>query len=214
MEKLNFNFTGNPDNATAMERYMRNRFSFLGLKTPERKKQSKPLLQTSKSRDITTIRQWIAELYARDAREYQYIAIELADKNIKKFQLADIIFLRQFVTKKSWWDSVDSLRAVFGKYIKLHPNDKATVFALFYKSDNMWERRTSINLQLMEKENTDTKMLSESILFDQTTDEFFIQKAIGWSLRQYAKTNPDWVITFLNEHQLSNLAVREATKHL
>lgn len=87
-------------------------------------------------------------------------------------------------------------------------------FALFYQSDNMWERRISINLQLMEKENTDTKMLVKSILFDQTTDEFFIQKAIGWSLRQYAKANPKWVVAFLKKHQLSVLAVKEATKHL
>ncbi len=78
----------------------------------------------------------------------------------------------------------------------------------------MWERRTSINLQLMEKENTDIAMLTKSILLDQTTDEFFIQKAIGWSLRQYGKTNPEWVFAFLSGHQLSSLAVKEATKHL
>lgn len=77
---------------------------------------------------MDTIRQWISELYARDYREYQYVAIELADKNIKKFQPDDIIFLKQLVAQKSWWDSVDSLRAVFGKYIKLHPAEKKNSF--------------------------------------------------------------------------------------
>ena len=214
MEKLNFEFKGDATNVANMERYLRNQFFFLGLKTPIRKEQSKPLIQRSKYLEMDTIRQWISELYARDYREYQYAAIELADKNIKKFQPDDIIFLKQFVAQKSWWDSVDSLRAVFGKYIKLHPAEKKTVFELFYRSTNMWERRTSINLQLMEKENTDTAMLTKSILLDQITDEFFIQKAIGWSLRQYGKTNPEWVVAFLNKYQLSNLAVREAMKHL
>lgn len=70
MEKLNFKFEGNSDNILAMERYMRNRFTFIGLKTPERKRQSQPLLQTSKTHSMGIIRRWITELYACEAREY------------------------------------------------------------------------------------------------------------------------------------------------
>lgn len=214
MEKLDLEFKANPKNAVAMAKYMKNRFSFLGLKTPERKEQSQPLFEASKVLDMMTLRQWISNLYAREYREYQYVAIDLADKNLKKFKFEDMVFLSQFVAQKSWWDSVDSLRAVFGRYIKRHPDEKTAVFELFYQSSNMWERRVSLNLQLMEKQYTDQKMLTDAILFDRATDEFFIQKAIGWALRQYSKTDPAWVIEFLNSYQLSNLAIREASKYI
>ncbi|MDN5951167.1 MAG: DNA alkylation repair protein, partial [Loigolactobacillus coryniformis] len=95
-----------------------------------------------------------------------------------------------------------------------HPEQKAAIFQLFYQSPNLWERRIALTLQLKEKDAVDTIMLTQAILFDQYTDEFFIQKAIGWALRQYSKFAPDWVMQFLNTHQLSNLAVREASKYL
>lgn len=128
--------------------------------------------------------------------------------------MADLKVFQEFVTQKSWWDLVDSWRTLFGKYIQLHPDEKVQVFEQFYQSTNIWERRVAINLQLMEKENTDTDLLTKAILADSETDEFFIQKAIGWSLRQYSKTNPEWVKQFLEAHKLSNLAVREAQKYL
>ncbi len=214
MEKLQFQLIGDPEVAPAMARYMKNKFKFLGLKATERKEQSKPLLRSSSKVDVPTLHAWITELYNRDYREYQYVAIDLATKNIKKWQLADLKVFRKFVTQKSWWDSVDSWRTLFGKYIQLHPDEKVRVFEQFYQSTNIWERRVAINLQLMEKENTDTDMLTKAILADSETDEFFIQKAIGWSLRQYSKTNPEWVKQFLEAHKLSNLAVREAQKYL
>ncbi|MFD1319058.1 DNA alkylation repair protein [Loigolactobacillus zhaoyuanensis] len=214
MEKLNFTFTGNPENAPAMAHYMKNRFIFLGVKSPERRAQSKPLLQTSRQVDPATLHSWIVELYARQQREYQYLALDLAEYNVKKWQLADIIIFKQFITQKSWWDSVDHWCTIFGKYIQLHPEQTVAVFQLFFKSPNMWERRIAITLQLKARDAVETDLLTQAILFDQYTEEFFIQKAIGWALRQYSKFNPSWVMQFLNEYQLSNLAVREASKYL
>jgi 3-methyladenine DNA glycosylase AlkD len=103
---------------------------------------------------------------------------------------------------------------VFGDYIKKHPDEKEKVFELFFKHSNFWMRRISIILQLTEKEKTDKTMLTKAILFDLETDEFFIQKAIGWSLRQYSKVNPKWVKSFVIEHNLSALAEREALKQI
>lgn len=214
MMKLDFEFTVNPENAAAMAAYMRNRFEFIGLKAPARKEQSKPLLQLGSTMDLESLRQWIKTLYERDEREYQYLAIDLADKNVRRWQFSDIAYFKQFITQKSWWDSVDSWRTMFGKYIKWHPEEKQAVFDLFFGSDNFWERRVAINLQLMEKGNTNLTMLTKAILADQETDEFFIQKAIGWSLRQYSKTDPAWVRHFLVAHQMSRLAVKEGSKYL
>jgi len=214
MEKLDFTFTGNPENAPAMAHYMKDRFVFLGVKSPDRRAQSKPLLQASRQADLATIHTWIKRLYAREQREYQYLALDLAEYNVSRWQFADIVIFKQFVTQKSWWDSVDHWGTVFGKYIQCHPEQKAAIFQLFYQSPNLWERRIALTLQLKEKDAVDTIMLTQAILFDQYTDEFFIQKAIGWALRQYSKFAPDWVMQFLNTHQLSNLAVREASKYL
>ncbi|MFC6169487.1 DNA alkylation repair protein [Loigolactobacillus jiayinensis] len=214
MAKLKFTLTADPSNAPAMARYMKNKFMFLGVKSVARREQSKPLMQASRQLDSATLHNWIAELYVREPREYQYVALDLAERNVRKWQLADIVIFKQFVTQKSWWDSVDHWCTVFGKYIQLHPEEKQAVFQLFFGSSNMWERRIAITLQLKEKDAVDIDLLVQAILYDQYTAEFFIQKAIGWALRQYSKFNPSWVMQFLNAQQLSPLAVREASKYL
>lgn len=214
MEKLDFELVGNSAIAPAMAHYMKDKFEFIGIKSVERKAQSRDLLNRSTNCSPTTIKAWINELYARKYREYQYVAIDLAIKNIQKWHFTDIMVFKQLVTQKSWWDSVDPWRTFFGKYVKRHLDEKEKVFELFYQSQNFWERRVAINLQLMEKETLDTDMLTHAILYDQKTDEFFIQKAIGWSLRQYSKYNPDWVRQFLKAHELSKLAVKEGSKYL
>ena len=103
--------------------------------------------------------------------------------NVKKFLFTDIQQLSQYVGQKAWWDSVDSWQSVFGKYVQLHSSEKERVFQLFYQHEDFWMRRLSILLQLKEKETLNQQLLMSAILYDQFTDEFFIQKAIEWSLR-------------------------------
>lgn len=214
MQSLDFELNGDPTQAPQMAKYMKNQFPFLGLKTPERKTQTKPLLKASRGEDLPTIRVWIDALYQRDAREYQYVAIDLALDHIKRWHFSDMQAFRQLVVRKSWWDTVDAWRKVFADYVKLHPDQKLAVFNLFFDQPNFWLRRIGINLQLLEKETMDTALLSKAILADLDTNEFFIQKAIGWSLRQYSKFDPDWVRTFIAVHALSPLAIREGSKYL
>ncbi|MFT8411994.1 MAG: DNA alkylation repair protein [Schleiferilactobacillus perolens] len=214
MDILTFQLIGDPAKAPHMAKYMKDQFPFLGLPTPMRKSQSKALLKASREQNLATVRRWITDLYQREAREYQYVAIDLALANVKYWQFPDIQFLQQFVGQKSWWDTVDAWRKVFAMYVRIHPDQKPAVFALFFDEPDFWLRRVGINLQLLEKETQDTAMLSRAILADQDTGEFFIQKAIGWSLRQYSKYDPTWVQQFLNAHKLSPLAVREASKYL
>ena len=209
-----FKMPENKENQAPMERYMRNQFKFLGLKTPQRKAASKDFIRESKQLSIPEVMREIATLYDREEREYQYVAIDIAYANVKRLSFADIQTLTQYIQVKSWWDTVDTWRKVFGTFVVLHPVEKRRVFELFYQHPNFWMRRVSIILQLLEKNTLDTDLLTKAIVYDIDTDEFFIQKAIGWALRNYSKFNPDWVRNFVANHDLSKLAVREGTKYL
>ncbi|MCH4166021.1 MAG: DNA alkylation repair protein [Lentilactobacillus diolivorans] len=209
-----FTMTGNSENQIYMEKYMRNQFKFLGLKAPERKAQSKSFIKSSKKAPLNEVLAEIETLYQRPFREYQYVAIDIGDANVKRLTFDDIQTLTKYIQIKSWWDTVDSWRKTFEKYARLHPEQKERVFNLFYQHDNFWMRRVAITLQLLEKETLDTGLLTKAIEYDIETNAFFIQKAIGWALRNYSKFNPQWVTTFMSEHQLSKLAVKEGSKYL
>ncbi|WP_057745241.1 DNA alkylation repair protein [Liquorilactobacillus capillatus] len=209
-----FKLRGSAELKDPMAAYMKNKFSFVGVKTPARKQQSKEYIKLSKKMPLQELLHTISELYQQSAREYQYVAIDMCFANIRRFSFTEISDFTQYVMQKSWWDSVDAWRKVFGKYVQLHLNEKQQLFELFYKHDDFWMRRIAILLQLFEKETLDKEMLASAILYDQQTDEFFIQKAIGWALRNYSKFDPQWVKHFVVEHDLSKLATREASVYL
>ena len=116
---------------------------------------------------------------------------------------------------KSWWDTVDILDRVVGSLVYDKP-ELEKIILQWSLSDNIWLRRVAIDHQLLRKEKTDVHLM-EKILFnnlDQT--EFFINKAIGWALRDYSKTNPDWVASFIEKHKerMAELSIKEASKYL
>ena len=156
----------------------------------------------------------IEAYYQKTEREYQYVAIDLALQNVRRFSLEEVVAFKAYVPQKAWWDSVDAWRKFFGSWVALHLTELPTIFALFYGAENFWNRRVALNLQLMLKEKTNQDLLKKAIIYDRTTEEFFIQKAIGWSLRQYSKTNPQWVEELMKELVLSPLAQREGSKYL
>lgn len=209
----NFNLVPDKD-PSVMAKYMKNKFKFVGVSSASRRNQSKPIFDFIKTVKPAEAKNIVADLFDRPEREYQYVAIDAAGKFLKHWRYDDIIWLSQYVTMKSWWDSVDPLRKIFADYVILHEEYKHDVFHLFYGSENFWDRRIAINLQLMAKQKTDLHLLTQAIEYDINTNEFFIQKAIGWSLRDYAKTDATWVKNYLATHKLSKLAVREASKHL
>ncbi|MFV0558248.1 MAG: DNA alkylation repair protein [Enterococcus sp.] len=207
-------FPKNPELAAPMAAYMKHHFIFAGVKKPERALLTKELLKDSKNWSFQTLQSEIFWYYNQEEREYHYLAIELFVKNVKKMTIDELASFLSLVAQHQWWDSVDSWRKGFGDWVKNHPEQLTVVYAWFYQHEDFWFRRLSIILQLQQKVATDTQLLKQAILFDQETPEFFIQKAIGWSLREYSKTNPEWVSDFLVHHQLSKLAVREASKYL
>ena len=209
-----FQLVGVEENKKPMENYMKNRYPFVGVKSPDRKKQSKELINESKLYSLEQLFQTINYLYQKEEREYQNLAIDMCEVNVNRLSFEELQDYSQFIQLKSWWDTVDAWRKIYGLYIKRVPEDKEKMFYYFYQHENMWMRRVSITLQLMEKEKTDVELLEKAIMFDRYTDEFFIQKAIGWSLRQYSKVNPNWVKAFTSEKELLPFAKKEALKQI
>lgn len=204
----------NPKIAVNMSKYLKDHFASLGIKSPVRNEIQKEWFKTL-PKDIS---RWdIAySLWDKDEREYQYIAIDFLNKTPKKnYTVDDHKYLEEIITNKSWWDSVDGIASNYvGTYFQLFPDQINPVLTKWRNSDNMWLNRTCLIFQLKYKNEVDFDLLKSLIIQYQGVKEFFIQKAIGWSLRQYSKFNAEAVREFVEEIQLEGLARREAVKYL
>lgn len=203
----------NPDRRVQMRAYMRDQFDFLGIPAPVRKQIQKPYFATMKKTAIDWA--FIDTCWQLPYREMQYAAIDYLVTMQSLLQPADLEKIRVFVLQKSWWDTVDGLNKVVGGLTMTYPELSQKMLS-WSKANNLWLRRIAIDHQLLRKEKTDCTLLETIILNNLGSNEFFINKAIGWSLRDYAKTNPEWVQTFLITHkdQLAPLSIKEASKQL
>ncbi|NBC81934.1 MAG: DNA alkylation repair protein [Bacteroidetes bacterium] len=203
----------NTDNAKSMSAYMKNHFPFPGIKKPERQQLIKEIsLQNEPLTKNETIK--IArKLWHKPEREYQYVALSLLNKQEKKFNLEDIESIEYFLSTKSWWDTVDMLATnTVASYFNLFPKQISWVTNNWMKSGNKWLQRSCILFQLKKKSQTDVSLLAGFITQLADSPDFFIQKAIGWALREYSKTDPDFVSGFIHQHPLASLSKREALK--
>ena len=203
----------NEEQAGPMAKYMRNLFPFLGIKKPERATLSKEFLKIKK-KDIIIDWGFIFKCYDMPEREFQYLAIEYMEKVKDLFVVEDMKNIEKLLITKSWWDSVDAINRIVGHIAIRYPSVKEDVLLKWMKSENIWLNRVSIIFQLKYKEETDVRFLSQSILHNSDTNEFFINKAIGWALREYSKTNREWVKEFIENNRLSKLSVREGSKYI
>ena len=128
---------------------------------------------------------------------------------------SDLPKLEQLVVTKSWWDTVDILDRVVGSLVYDKP-ELEKIILQWSLSDNIWLRRIAIDHQLLRKEKTDVQLMEKILLNNLDQPEFFINKAIGWALRDYSKTNPDWVASFIekNKERMAELSIKEASKYL
>ena len=199
--------------AINQEAYLQNQFELYGLPTPLRKEIQKPFLLKKNLPNKKELTHIITELWSKPQREFQYFAIDLNRKYLKKIEFQDIELFELMITNKSWWDTVDLITTnLVGNYFKLFPEQIIPITKIWIESDNIWLQRTCLIFQLKYKEEIDTDLLTDYILQLKDTKEFFINKAIGWILREYTRTNPEWVIDFVNKYELSNLSKREALK--
>ena len=128
---------------------------------------------------------------------------------------SDLPKLEQLIVTKSWWDTVDILDRVVGSLVYNKP-ELEKIILQWNLSDNIWLRRVAIDHQLLRKEKTNVQLMEKILLNNLDQTEFFINKAIGWALRDYSKTNPEWVACFIekNRKRMAELSIKEASKYL
>ncbi len=205
-----------PDQAEPMAAYMKHHFQFLGAKAPAVRLAAKPTLAAGKRATAAELIGFVDHCWAQPEREFQYVGASLLRKWIATLEAGHIDDLARYITTKSWWDTVDSLAAwCVGPLVKANPG-LVDVMDRWIGSDDIWLARTAILHQLGYKADTDADRLFRYARARAEDPEFFIRKAIGWALRQYARQSPDDVRAFVaaNDDRLSGLSKREALKHL
>jgi 3-methyladenine DNA glycosylase AlkD len=205
----------NADNAGPMQNYMKGHFAFLGIKSPLRKELEKKFFKDTGLLHEPFNKEFIEELWNKEEREYQYTALTYMEKSLKKLQKSDLPFMESLITMKSWWDTVDAIAPkTVGKIAENFPDVIEETIDGWAIHENIWLRRAAILFQLKYKGKTNEDLLYQYIMKNAESKEFFIQKAIGWALREYSKTNPASVRKFIKGHKLSPLSVREGSKYL
>jgi 3-methyladenine DNA glycosylase AlkD len=204
----------NDDNAGPMRKYMKDHFPFLGIKSPLRKELEKQFFKETGILKEEFNKDFVVGLWEKDEREYQYTAITYTGKFIKKLPKDAIQFLERLITTKSWWDSVDSIAPLVGELARKYPELVEETINHWSVDENYWLRRVAILFQLKYKQQTNETLLYDYMVKNADSKEFFLQKAIGWALREYSKTNPESVKAFIEGNQLAPLSVREGSKYL
>lgn len=204
-----------PIAAGPMAAYMRDQFAFLGIKSRMNGELFRQCIAENGLPPLSEFDTVIRELWALPQREFQYVGVGVVRKLLTKLP-ADVIGTIEFlIVTKSWWDTVDAIAGdIVGSHFMRYPEIRGTSLARWRKSDNFWLRRTCILFQLNYKGQTDFGLLTEIIRENLGSKEFFINKAIGWALRQYTRIDPDGVREFVATTPLAPLSAREALKWL
>lgn len=205
-----------PARAAGMAAYMKHQQPFAGVAMPEVVKIAREAGRRITPVDFGEARQVLRGLWQGQWREERYAAIRLAEL-WKVCGRPEALELYEWMVRNGrWWDLVDRIASVLmGGLISAHPRLKPQVFT-YIESEEMWLRRCALLCQLKFKQATDTEALARMVLTAAGEQEFFIRKAIGWALREYAKTDAAFVRGFVREHEvaLSRLSRGEALKNL
>lgn len=210
-----FETCSNLEIAEGQKAYMKHHFDFFGLKSPLRRELQQPFLAKENLPVKEDLEAVVKLLWQKPEREFQYFAQELLFKYKKQFTQKDIELFEYMITHKSWWDSVDFIATnLVGFYFLEFPHQVKSHIEKWLDSDDIWLKRTALLFQLKYKHQLDEELLVYVVKSLLGSREFFINKAIGWILREYSKTNPDWVKAFVNNHPLDKLSRREALKRI
>ena len=204
----------NEEQAQKMSKYMLNKFEYIGIKTPERRKIFKNFFKEYKNEEKIDW-EFVNKCWENKYREFQYVGADYL-KNMKdKLTIDDIPKFKQLILEKSWWDTIDNLDMTIGA-LALKDSNVNKILLEWSLDENIWLSRIAIDHQLLRKEKTNTELLEKILKNNLGQTEFFINKAIGWALRDYSKTNPEWVKNFIekNRENMAKLSIKEASKYL
>ncbi|WML42717.1 DNA alkylation repair protein [Neobacillus sp. PS3-40] len=203
------------DYANWSKNYLRNQFDFLGIRTPIRRKLTKQFFREFGVPTKENLKDIILTLWERSEREYQKAALDMLEKVKVDLTPEDMPWLSSLLVNKAWWDTVDVLSPhIMGYMFTAYPKLISQYADQWILAENFWLQRSALLYQLYYKNRTDEKRLFQYILIRANSEEFFVQKAIGWVLREYAKTNPLVVKSFVSVNDLKPLSRREALKNL
>ncbi len=211
-------FEANEDAAYGQKQsaYLKNNFPCYGIQTKVRREILKNCSSLYKKEIKANFREICWGLYQFPHREMHQAAIDIFIKEIKKnYQVKDIALIEKLIITHSWWDSVDTIaKYAVGGYLETFPEKTYAIIEEFSNSDNMWLNRTAIIFQLGYKEKTDFDILISECEKHKHSSEFFIQKAIGWALREYSSVNPKGVLEYVNSTNLKPLSRKEAIRKI
>jgi 3-methyladenine DNA glycosylase AlkD len=204
-----------PSRADAMAAYMRHQFEFLGLAAPLRRKLAKEFTDSFAGCTQDELFTAVEQLWRLGPRELVYVGTDLLRTHWRVLEPDSLPRLRSLVLDRSWWDSVDPLAHVIGVLVLNH-RELADEMDRWIEDDNRWIVRVALLHQLSWKGATDTERLFGYCRRRGGDEDFFIRKAIGWALRDFAHTHPEDVRDFVARHgdELSSMSVSEATKNL
>ena len=211
--RAHFSAQADPDIALPMKKYMRNQFDFLGVKTPQMTRLHKQFVKQHDWPDTSQLASLIRTLWQWPEREYQYLALRFVDHFTSQLTPDNLPLLEWLILNKSWWDTVDSIAIhPVGNLFSRFPSERDLYLAKWRSHENIWLRRTTLLFQLTYKNETDRALLFSLVEENLGSREFFINKAIGWALREYSKTAPAAVEQYVEETDLASLSRREALK--
>lgn len=202
-----------PDDAPQMARYMKDQFRFMGCTSAARRAAQRDYVAARRAEGPEACLDAADELWGEPEREFQYVGCDLLRKVAVKLPADSLPRVRRLVETKSWWDTVDSLAKVVGSVVDSHP-ELAPVLDEWVLDDDMWVARAAILHQLGWKERAQPEVVFRYCEAQISHPDFFIRKAIGWALRDLARTRPEEVWAFVDAHpEMSGLSRREATRH-
>ena len=200
--------------AESMSKYMQDKFRFLGVRGATRTEIYKKYFPDAR-KTKTIDWDFVENCWNKEEREFQYVVVYYLKAMQKFLKREDISKLKYLIVTKSWWDTVDLLAKVVGSLvIRIEGYDQ--IMLEWSKDSNIWLKRVAILYQLSLKDKVDKQVLDEILVNNLGDSEFFINKAIGWALRDYSKYNPEWVREFIkkNKENMANLSIREASKYI
>jgi 3-methyladenine DNA glycosylase AlkD len=201
------------ERAAGAKAYLLNQFEFYGIATPQRRRFCLDYIKTNRLSSLREVEKIVKEAWRLPEREWQYFGIELLMQYKKQWKLSTIKLIEYCITHKCWWDTVDYMADAWaGEYFKLFPDQIIHVTGNGIAPIICGCSAAALLFQKKYKRLTNTKLLSKYILHLSGSKEFFIRKAIGWIMREYAKTDPSWVKKFVQSNNLSPLSRREALK--
>lgn len=209
-----FEAAADPAAAAAMSDYMRGKFIFYGIAAPKRRALYRDFLKAEKKNGAVDY-VFLDRCWADEHREFQYVVFDYLTALESFLTYDDIFVMEKYVRTKQWWDTIDFFDEIIGG-IGLRDGRVNGLMLDWSLDGDFWVRRIAIDHQLGRKEKTDAALLEKIIVNNIGSKEFFVNKAIGWALRDYSKTNPAWVKDFLSRHggEMSKLSLREAGKYI